>query len=194
MGCFFEKGVGTLAEPTLSSVCGLGCFFEKGVDFLTPLEADMLVKVGKRTGFQAEDELPKNVRDVQKIDCEDPKCRFDVFVGEVYRRASELLGLPPQNFESLEFLAYGPGQHYTVHPDAMQNFLYEPRIGPSGHRVLTIFMCLSDVEKGGETDFPNAGISVRPQKGKVVVWANVEQDITKISRFANHAAKPVVAG
>lgn len=29
---------------------------------------------------------------------------------------------------------------------------------------------LNDVEKGGKTDFPNQGLSVKPEAGKVVIW------------------------
>jgi prolyl 4-hydroxylase len=38
---------------------------------------------------------------------------------------------------------------------------------PAGHRIYTMFLYFSDVEEGGETDFPDLGISVRPKKGKV---------------------------
>lgn len=29
---------------------------------------------------------------------------------------------------------------------------------------------LNTVEKGGKTDFPNQGLSVKPEAGKVVIW------------------------
>lgn len=162
--------------------------------FLSPSEADQLVKVGRGLGFEDEDELPKHIRDVRKIDCEHARCRFHPFVGEVYRRVSDLLQVPACNFESLEFLEYGPGQHYVTHPDASENFLEEPKLVGSGHRILTMFFYLSDVERGGETDFPNAGLTIQPKKGKMVVWANVERNILKVSELAQHASKPVLAG
>ena len=40
-------------------------------EFLSPFEADKLVGVGRQLGFQPEDELPKHVRDVKKIDRQD---------------------------------------------------------------------------------------------------------------------------
>merc|ERR1712083_559067 len=116
-------------------------------------------------------------------------CTLHPLVGEVYRRVSELLGVPPRNFESLEFLEYGPGQHYVAHDDA----------GPidhagAGHRVLTAFMYLSDVQRGGETDFPTAGLRITPEKGKLIVWSNVRNGMLEINPFAKHASLPVKAG
>ena len=47
-----------------------------------------------------------------QADCE-RRCKKSPLVGEVYRRTSALLRLPPRNFESMEFLHYKPGQHYV---------------------------------------------------------------------------------
>ena len=42
-----------------------------------------------------------------------------------------------------------------------------------GPRILTFFLYLSDVEEGGETAFPMLGISVKPKKGKALLWPSV---------------------
>jgi prolyl 4-hydroxylase len=42
-----------------------------------------------------------------------------------------------------------------------------------GVRILTFFMYLNDVEEGGETDFPQLGITVKPKKGQALLWPNV---------------------
>ena len=43
-----------------------------------------------------------------------------------------------------------------------------------GPRILTFFLYLSDVEEGGETAFPVLGISVKPKKGKALLWPSVQ--------------------
>lgn len=39
-----------------------------------------------------------------------------------------------------------------------------------GPRILTFFLYLSDVEEGGETNFPQVGVKVTPRKGSAVLW------------------------
>ena len=67
---------------------------------------------------------------------------------------------------------------------------------PSGPRVLTFFMYLSDVEEGGETHFPLLNISVKPRKGWALLWPSVVNDYpdSKIDHRTRHAALPVKKG
>merc|ERR1712039_713070 len=108
-----------------------------------------------------------------KIDCESNDCLAHPFVSEIYRRVSELLDIPMTNYESLEFLRYGKNQHYLVHPDS--NAFWEDKSGETlrtGMRILTVFFYLSDVEAGGETEFPYAkpkSVNVTPAKGNMIV-------------------------
>ena len=43
-----------------------------------------------------------------------------------------------------------------------------------GFRVTTFMIYLSDVESGGHTVFPQAGVSVKPEEGKALFWFNCE--------------------
>ena len=42
-----------------------------------------------------------------------------------------------------------------------------------GPRMLTFFLYLSDVEEGGETNFPFLGVSVKPKKGRALLWPSM---------------------
>lgn len=53
-------------------------------------------------------------------------------------------------------LRYEHGQKYDPHYDY---FTDKVNIARGGHRLATVLMYLSDVEKGGETVFPNAEVS-----------------------------------
>ncbi|CAJ1460590.1 unnamed protein product, partial [Effrenium voratum] len=86
-------------------------------NFLSRQEVRTLESVARASGFQQEEELPQDTRDVFKVDCESRKCLLHPLVQEVYRRIAELLGIPPANFESMEFLLYQKGQHYEAHMD-----------------------------------------------------------------------------
>jgi hypothetical protein len=57
-------------------------------------------------------------------------------------------------------LIYILGQRYTAHHDADQ----ADTALACGPRILTFFLYLSDVEEGGETNFPMLNISVTPKK------------------------------
>ncbi|CAK8995970.1 unnamed protein product [Durusdinium trenchii] len=160
--------------------------------FLSTTEVEALSQVAWRSGFQREDDLPQEVRDVHKVDCERRSCLLDPLIQEIYQRLSDLLGIPPQNFESMEFLLYEKGQHYEPHMDD-ERWWEMPALS-AGLRVLTVFFYLSKVHKGGETSFPNANLVVEPLAGKAVVWANVQSNIWKMDEYSLHQAVPVVAG
>jgi prolyl 4-hydroxylase len=88
-------------------------------------------------------------------------------------------------------LHYDVGQYYKTHHDygAEDNGL------ACGPRILTFFLYLSDVEKGGETNFPNLNIAVKPKRGRALLWPSVlDSDVTAIDIRTRHEAKPVIQG
>ena len=52
---------------------------------------------------------------------------------------------------------------------------------------------LNDVEEGGETTFPNLGVSVTPQQGALLAWNNASPDGSP-NMATLHAASAVVRG
>lgn len=76
----------------------------------------------------------------------------------VYICVSEILTLlswNTENGESIQILHYEHGQKYEPHYDYFHDKVNQ-ELG--GHRVATVLMYLSDVEKGGETIFPNSEV------------------------------------
>ncbi|CAD5188681.1 unnamed protein product, partial [Musa acuminata subsp. malaccensis] len=58
-----------------------------------------------------------------------------------------------ENGESIQILRYRDGQKYEPHFD----YFHDPKNQAlGGHRYATVLMYLSNVNKGGETVFPNA--------------------------------------
>jgi prolyl 4-hydroxylase len=121
-------------------------------------------------------------------------------VGECYEqrgtqhllaKIERILGVPKENFENFQVLNYKVGQFYQTHHDANPANLAMA----SGHRVYTMFLYFSDVEEGGETDFPKLNISVTPKKGKALLWPSVlSDDPSAIDYRTMHQAKPVLKG
>ena len=71
-----------------------------------------------------------------------------------------MTGIPQNNYESFQILEYQEGQFYRSHHDSSG----KNKDKATGHRILTFFLYLNDVEEGGETRFTSLDISVKPKK------------------------------
>lgn len=80
-----------------------------------------------------------------------------------------LAGCSRRQIESIMIVKYEPGQEYYDHHDY---FLNKAQIKDGGQRIATFFVYLSDVEEGGNTEFPRLGISSPPRKGDALFWWN----------------------
>ncbi|CAE6157090.1 unnamed protein product [Arabidopsis arenosa] len=94
----------------------------------------------------------------------------DKIVKEIEKRISEFTFIPEENGEALQVIHYEVGQKFEPHFDGLQ-------------RIATVLMYLSDVDKGGETVFPEAkgikskkGVSVRPRKGDALLFWSMRPD------------------
>jgi len=109
-----------------------------------------------------------------------------------------------EEYEHLQVANYGIGGHYQSHQDPM--FVYkEPDFivysvqekkmppYPTGDRLATFMMYLSDVAKGGSTAFPRLGVAIKPQKGSAVFWHNLKRS-GRSDMFMLHGGCPVVLG
>jgi prolyl 4-hydroxylase len=66
---------------------------------------------------------------------------------------------------------------------------------PAGARVLTFLLYLSDVTEGGETNFPVLNITIKPKKGRAVLWSNtMPDDMQMKDERMYHQALPVLQG
>ena len=119
----------------------------------------------------------------------------DELIERVDRRVAALMNMPVENGEGLQVLRYGVGAEYRPHFD------YFPphhagtvkHTGRGGQRVATLVMYLNDVRAGGETVFPDAGISVSPRRGNAVYfrYLNARRQLDPLSL---HGGAPVKRG
>lgn len=110
-----------------------------------------------------------------------------------------------EEYEHLQVANYGIGGHYQSHQDPM--FVYkEPdflvysvenkngeRPYPTGDRLATFMMYLSDVPRGGWTAFPRLGVAVAPSKGSAVFWYNMKKS-GRSDMAMLHGGCPVMYG
>lgn len=119
------------------------------------------------------------------------ECQNNPLVRNVANRISEVTRIPVGNYENFQILQYDVGQHYRVHHDSSER----QKLLACGPRILTFFLYLSDVEEGGETAFPTLGISIKPKKGKALLWPSVmSDDPLLIDQRTMHEARPVIKG
>lgn len=98
----------------------------------------------------------------------------------------------PDTMEEPMLIRYLPGESYEPHLDALNLSNRAPHlkadsIGSSNvQRILTVLCYLNDVEQGGETYFPHLDISVRPQRGRVLVFHNVHENALLPNKLSLH--------
>jgi hypothetical protein len=112
-------------------------------------------------------------------------------VAHIERRISEVTGYPVENGEGIQILKYEEGQEYRPHFDYFDP--NSPSLGNqlSNNRVCTFLMYLNTPEEGGETIFPDAGLSVRAKQGSAVQFSyHTPNPETKTL----HAGTPVIKG
>ncbi|XP_071731647.1 probable prolyl 4-hydroxylase 7 [Rutidosis leptorrhynchoides] len=80
----------------------------------------------------------------------------DKVVAGVESRISAWMFLPIENVESMQILHYENGQKYEPHWDYFHD---KANQAFGGHMIATILMYLSNVQKGGETVFPESEVS-----------------------------------
>ena len=89
-----------------------------------------------------------------------------------------LLGLDPAQGETMQGQRYAPGQQFKAHHDFFHEAQsYWPRMkATGGQRTWTAMIYLNEVEEGGATWFPLAGIRIAPKRGLLLAWNNMAAD------------------
>jgi prolyl 4-hydroxylase len=117
------------------------------------------------------------------------------FITRLDRRISQLMNSPLDHGEGLQVLRYGPGSQSTPHFDFLipSNAANEQSLARSGQRISSLVIYLNDVPSGGETVFPEVGLSVCPHKGHAVYfeYCNSRNELDPLTL---HAGAPVTTG
>jgi prolyl 4-hydroxylase len=117
------------------------------------------------------------------------------FIQTLDRRISEVMQLPSENGEGLQVMRYGTGGEYRAHFDYFDTEKKGPalHLAKGGQRVSTLVIYLNDVDRGGETTFPDLGVSFPPKKGSAVYFEYCDR-LGKLDDRSLHAGEPVLSG
>jgi len=172
-------------------------------NFLTDSEVDALMKGGgmmkfERSADQGEiNEQGEQVKVISQTRTSSNawctgQCASLPEVMSITRKIEEVTGLPKKNFENFQILSYEKDQYYRRHHDSSSTTSNKK---PAGPRIMTFFLYLSDVEEGGETRFTDIDLSVKPKKGRALVWPSVtDADPEYWDKRLFHEAKDVIKG
>lgn len=157
--------------------------------FLTPQECRAVIDAATKRGLERSEVGGNDDSRVSKV-----RTSHQVFlehdvpaVDAVIRKAETYLGVSRRHFEELQVVRYDATQKYEAHFDSDEDTPFDER------RSDTLLVYLTDVDKGGETEFPELGLQVTPEIGKAVHWKNVDSD-GNILPCAFHGGKPVRKG
>jgi prolyl 4-hydroxylase len=119
----------------------------------------------------------------------------DPFIELMDRRISSLMNWPVENGEGLQILHYGTTGEYRPHfdyfpPDQSGSAVHTAQ---GGQRVATLVIYLNDVPDGGETIFPDAGLSVAAKQGGAVYFRYMNGQ-RQLDPLTLHGGAPVLGG
>jgi prolyl 4-hydroxylase len=121
--------------------------------------------------------------------------RDNPFVHKLESRIDELLGIPHAYGETMQGQRYQVGQEFKYHLDLFwtKADYWKKESKQGGQRSITAMCFLNDVEAGGDTAFTELGISVPPERGKLLVWNN-HTPTGQPNEKTMHAGTPVIEG
>lgn len=114
-------------------------------------------------------------------------------VRTIEARIAKLLQWPVSHGEHLQVLHYRPGDRYEPHYDYFDPTQPGalPLLARGGQRVATFLMYLREPERGGDTTFPDLGLSFAPKRGSALFFSYPVPDPSSKSL---HGGAPVQAG
>lgn len=163
-------------------------------DFVTDAECATLIGLidaNRRPSTLLSASADPNFRTSESCDMD----RYSPLVQPIDERIANLLGIAHVHGETMQGQRYAPGQQFRAHHDYFhEGEAYWPQMQlEGGQRTWTAMLYLSEVEEGGATWFPQAGIKVPPRKRTLLMWNNMNPDGSPNTRTL-HEGMAVIRG
>jgi prolyl 4-hydroxylase len=110
-------------------------------------------------------------------------------------RISRLLNTPANHHEVLQGVVYGKGDYFIQHHDYISDDVpqWADEMERGGQRVQSILIYLNDDFDGGGTTFPLLELTVKPMKGMLITWTNIN-DKGACNPYTLHASTAIEHG
>ncbi len=163
-------------------------------DFLSEKDCEKLIQLASST-FEGVDVLGESIEGYRVAQGAWLEDEDDEIVLRYRNMISEQTDLPIINMEQIHIVKYAIGEEYKEHHDFFHpgEYYYDSEIERGGQRLKTALIYLNDDFEGGETHFPSLNLVVKPKKGKLVIWDNVNED-GSLDFNSLHAGLPVKKG
>jgi prolyl 4-hydroxylase len=171
-------------------------------DFLSTQDCDTLIAMGKQkqlersSGFSVSEGRSK-VSDYRTSYQNWFNLCENAFITKIEKRISEITGTPIEYGEGLQFCYYPEGTYYKAHHDYYDTRYagVKSEIERGGQRVITFMVYLNTIPEGGggETSFFNERVMIRPEKGKAVIFWNLNTNY-ELDVSTYHEALPPKPG
>ena len=166
--------------------------------FLSHEECDKIIQMSANKLFpsrvysSSNDVFETNTRKSEQCWLDD---NHDPLINNLTTSVKNVTNSHNNHAEHLQVVKYEQGGFYSPHFDACDgdSAFCERMDGQLGPRLWTFLIYLNDDYIGGETVFPKINKSVKPQKGKAVLFRNVDDNGTVISQ-SFHGGTPVISG
>eukprot|EP00980_Cylindrotheca_fusiformis_P010158 scaffold2261_cov124-Cylindrotheca_fusiformis.AAC.6 len=165
-------------------------------------DAHRLIELGHDAGYERSTEVGKiNTGSVEKevtrartstsTWCQHKDCIEDDVTVRLLDQISDWMDISWRNSEYLQLLRYEPGQYYKTHHDYIPHHIDRQY----GVRILTVYLYLNDVPRGGGTNFDQLGLTVEPKAGRALIWpSTLNEKPHEIDERTSHQALPVERG
>ena len=115
----------------------------------------------------------------------------------VAKDISSCTNVPIQNAEKFQIIYYDKSQEYRSHCDSWFHDGSDKAkrcMKYGGQRLVTALCYLNNVSEGGHTRFTKLKISVKPERGRLLIFHNVYSNTNKRHPLSEHAGCPVEKG
>ena len=165
-------------------------------NFLSDIECDKIIELSKKGLKRSNvitDESKEIVSNVRTSSNTFLNNKMDPVLNDINNKIQSLTGIKSKKYEDLQIVNYKPEQLYEAHWDACDPFHDKRCINDTkrgGLRFATFIIYLNDDFEEGETEFPLVNKKVKPEKGKAVLFFNLNDDLLKRKENSKHAGLP----
>lgn len=166
-------------------------------DFMSEAECEQIIQVINehlRPSTLTFQEHYEGFRTSSTCDLVYQKKSYDI-VAEIDQRLADTLGISLSWSEAIQAQKYEVGQEFKPHMDYFFPGTYDfaKHAEQKGQRTWTFMVYLNDTPAGGATHFTKLDKTFYPQRGRAVIWNNLNRDGSP-NPLTQHHGMPVEEG